>query len=151
MKIMLKVKHRGEAKYCAKVFPLRGKDVALHEAHGGKQVHEGFNSPGGIDRCLLLWLQKNNVETFYFYDHHARELYKASVDIILKEGINDGGGGRNRYYLPYPMWTTKEGVIPFETPYIKAEHTLEEERGPLFAEPKQDKKSESVEEQLGLF
>jgi len=151
MKLMLKVKHRGEGRYVAKVFPLNGKDVALHEAHGGKQVHEGFNSPGGIDRCLLLFLQKNGVETFYFYDHHARELYKASVETILKEGINHGGGGRNRYYLPYPMWSTRKGQMPFESPYIQPEHTLEEEKGPLFEAPKQEEKPEPETEQLGLF
>jgi hypothetical protein len=114
MRAVLYLEHKQRAKMIGKVFAIQpvgstSDALILYHEERGTQWHVSTDSPGGVDECVLRWLQFHGVKEI----HHARrstgELYVASVEDMIMFGMLATWDGRTRRFMPRASWDVYPG------------------------------------------
>jgi hypothetical protein len=128
MQVVLRVKHRGEAKIVAKVFPANGKLIALHETTSGPdQWHYKLDSPGGVDYAAVAWMAQASVSEYHHIDGKRERMFTVSLEELQRHGIRESAGGRDRIFLPVSFWNEVmefSGKPPYKVPWIPENRTV---------------------------
>ena len=123
MMVVVKMRHKGEAKMVGKIFKHGGVNIFLHE-ESGNQSHRNLDSPGGIDQEVIEYLRMMNVVEVHHYSRERGELYITDLDDLHDFGVNQLSDGRRRVYLPTHLWAKTSGKLPYKVPWIRDEVIL---------------------------
>lgn len=162
MQVVLRVKHRGEAKIVAKVFPVAGKLIALHETTGGPdQWHYKLDSPGGVDYAAVEWMAQASVSEYHHIDGKRERMFITTIEELQRHGIRETAGGRDRIFLPVTFWHEWQdfnGKPNYKVPWIPENRTVVLEDSSEQAVQPEERKTKSkkkvkpkLADQLSLF
>jgi hypothetical protein len=94
------------------------RPLLLHAPTGGTQPHRNLASPGGVDRVLLDWMwNTGGIAWFYHFDTETKLCLAAPVAKIVRQGVPQVSGGRDRLFLAWTGWHACWG-LPFDVPYV---------------------------------
>jgi hypothetical protein len=120
MKLVLHVYHKDEYKMVGKLFPHPREDklILLHE-ESGSQGHQNLSAPGGLDRCLLPFLQEVGCQEIHHYNRKTKTLTTGLYNFMLHAKVQKSGG-RERAYLPEKYWHKgyMQSSLPYKVPWI---------------------------------
>jgi hypothetical protein len=131
VKLVLQVWHKGEYKMVAKVFPHPKDDklILLHE-ESGTQAHQNLSAPGGLDKCLIPFLQEVGCQEIHHYNRKTKILFTTGLYNFLLHAKVQKSGGRERAYLPEKYWHKQymQSALPYKVPWVS---DVERFGGPL--------------------
>lgn len=135
MKIGLKVGHHGHAKIVGIVFTLHpsGETIFYH-AGTASQFHPKYDCPGGLDECVLAHLIRLKVEKIHHWIKPEGPLYRTTVEDVIQFGIEEHSDGRDRIYLPGPLWKQQRQRL-YTVPWISDNAWLTLEPGRMGVAP----------------
>lgn len=123
--VRVNVRHEGRPKMVGKVFTLGGGRPIFYHEESGTQQHVRFDSPGGIDRCVLDYCRDVGVQEV----HHARPgktgeavVLIAPLAAFLACPQRARYDGRDRVYLPRNQWQPRHRS--YDVPFATAEVDL---------------------------
>jgi hypothetical protein len=121
MKLVLQVWHKDAYKMAGKIFPHPREDklILLHE-ESGSQGHDNLSAPGGLDRCLIPFLQEVGVAEVHHYNRKTKILYTSGLYNFLLHAKQQKSGGRDRAFLPEKYWNKQymQSSLPYKPPWI---------------------------------